>query len=526
MNYEVIEPISKKENVSVYLVSSSDHNTPVILKRIQGGSFSIFQQIKNIKNEYLPEIYDLDQEDDTLLVLEEYIDGVTLADYVKEQNPAFDEIMDIFGQICEGIATLHNQTPPLIHRDIKPSNILITGEKKPVIIDFNATRSYKEDSEKDTISLGTMEYAPPEQFGFTQTDTRSDVYAMGITMHKLLSELGYGEEASKIIAKATMFEPGMRYASMELLRKDINKCKLSKNKPKKLLIALGFVCIVSILGLLLCTFVFSSSNKTIDHKKNAQKKPPATMTTKNPEATPLPDPPKHDVSQDEDLPFYFIQTEVDEFKGPEYWIMYFYPDFPYLTFSSVGQTIDPNAIATNVEIGVLKSGQTDGDDMKVLDYKDWSQEENYVTISPEYLATLKPGRKYQVVVHYENFLFAYHVRIINDFKQINRQGEVYFASPSKDYWKDSYDTLHFRICNGLGRELISLVNSTTGETIAENQYDYEKDKGVLTLKSGYLGTLEPGKEYNFDTEWGMGDTKSFDGCKASFSVNCAKRNHK
>lgn len=523
MNYDIIETISKKENVSVFLVSIPDQNAPVILKKVQGGSFSVFQQIKNIKNGYLPKIYDLEQEDNILLVLEEYIDGVTLADYVKNEKPAFDEIMDIFGQICDGITTLHNQTPPLIHRDIKPSNILITGEKKPVIIDFNATRSYKENSEKDTISLGTMEYAPPEQFGFTQTDTRSDVYAMGITMHKLLSELGYGDDANKIIAKATMFEPGMRYASMDLLKKDIYKCKISRNKSKKLRITLGIITAVIILGLLFCICIFSpfrninNSKHTIQKKKN-----PDTVVTEKPQQTPLPDPPKRDVKQDEDLPFYFIQTEVDEFKGPEYWIMYFYPDFPYLTFTSVGQTIDPNAIATNVEIGVLKSGQTDGDDMKVLDYKDWSQEENYVTISPDYLATLESGRKYQVVVHYEDFLFAYHVRIINDYKQITRQGEIYFASPSKDYHKKSYDDLHFRICNGLGRVLYSVTNSTTGERIPENQYDYEKDKGTLTLKSGYLQTLEPGKEYNFDTEWGMGEIKSFNGCNASFSVNCAK----
>ena len=89
-------------------------------------------------------------------------------------------------QLCDILAYLHRQTPPIIYRDMKPANIMLTPEGEIKLIDFGIARQYKEGKLADTMVLGTPGYASPEHMGSRQTDARSDIFTLGMTMHHFL----------------------------------------------------------------------------------------------------------------------------------------------------------------------------------------------------------------------------------------------------------------------------------------------------------------------------------------------------
>ena len=115
-------------------------------------------------------------------VIMEYVSGEPL----NAGNLPKDRLYEIFSEICEGISALHSVG--IVHRDIKPSNIMLTDSGKIKIIDYDAARLKKPEADKDTTFIGTDGFAAPEQYGFMQTDERSDIYALGVTMKLLLGE--------------------------------------------------------------------------------------------------------------------------------------------------------------------------------------------------------------------------------------------------------------------------------------------------------------------------------------------------
>lgn len=120
----------------------------------------------------------------------EYIPGKTLQKLLDESQEPYKEeqVLDWARQLCSVLFYLHSQDPPIIYRDMKPANIMIVeGTDQVKLIDFGIARFYKPGKRKDTIQFGTDGYAPPEQYGKTQTDVRSDVYALGAVLHQLLT---------------------------------------------------------------------------------------------------------------------------------------------------------------------------------------------------------------------------------------------------------------------------------------------------------------------------------------------------
>ncbi|MNJ38521.1 Serine/threonine-protein kinase pkn5 [compost metagenome] len=120
-------------------------------------------------------------------------------------NPlSLNQLVDIGVKACEGLHYLHSQEPPIIHRDIKPSNLLIDEEGEVRFIDFGIARSYKQEQVEDTIKLGTVGFASPEQYGGIQTDGRSDLYSLGAVLLFLGSNCRYSElteEAKEVFGK-------------------------------------------------------------------------------------------------------------------------------------------------------------------------------------------------------------------------------------------------------------------------------------------------------------------------------------
>lgn len=127
-------------------------------------------------------------------------------------------------QICEALIVLHGYG--ILHRDIKPGNIIVQGSSV-WLIDFGAAKAEGSTKEHDTVILGTPGFAPPEQYGFTTTDARSDIYALGKTM-EILCGSSHNAKLCKIIAGCIAFDPQKRIASAAELKKLLLKITAAK----------------------------------------------------------------------------------------------------------------------------------------------------------------------------------------------------------------------------------------------------------------------------------------------------------
>lgn len=180
------------------------------------GSGEVYRKLLPVRCPYLPEVYETAERDGRVLVLEEYIAGDNLAWLLEKSLCTPREARDIVRQLCQGVWTLHAMGA--VHRDIKPDNVILRGSDA-VLIDFDASRLYKPERTADTQVLGTAGFAAPEQYGIAQTDTRADIYSMGVLLNVLLT----GEHPSRRMAKGhlgrvvercTMTDPGKRYQSV------------------------------------------------------------------------------------------------------------------------------------------------------------------------------------------------------------------------------------------------------------------------------------------------------------------------
>lgn len=160
-------------------------------------------------------------------LVREFVAGQSLDQLAREAPPARPQALAIAIQLCEILAYLHGQTPPIIHRDIKPQNIIVDERGKVTLIDFGISRLYDEVAQADTMSLGTRPYAPPEQYGFSQTDARSDIYSLGVVLRWLLTRREDVPQTSRmltdpwlvrIVDKCTAFAPEDRYQHVGQVR--------------------------------------------------------------------------------------------------------------------------------------------------------------------------------------------------------------------------------------------------------------------------------------------------------------------
>jgi serine/threonine protein kinase len=126
----------------------------------------------------------------------DFIEGNTLSDLLDGRREPFptDQVLTWAEQLCDVLGYLHTHTPPIIFRDLKPGNIMLDQHDHIHLIDFGVARLFKPGASRDTVSLGTPGYAPPEQYGRGQSDPRSDVYALGATLHQLLTLRDPGDE--------------------------------------------------------------------------------------------------------------------------------------------------------------------------------------------------------------------------------------------------------------------------------------------------------------------------------------------
>lgn len=126
-----------------------------------------------------------------LYLVMEYVSGETLEKRLRDANaPSFEQDALRWAiQMARVFAYLHGQQPPIIYRDLKPANVMLLPDGTLKFIDFGVARTHKQGKSKDTVAIGTLGYAPPEQYGKGQTDARSDIYTLGATLYHLLTNV-------------------------------------------------------------------------------------------------------------------------------------------------------------------------------------------------------------------------------------------------------------------------------------------------------------------------------------------------
>lgn len=211
MEYEVIRLLKQSEKSTVQLLRERNGEQLFIRKTLQG-RHPVYRTLQEVSHPCLPTVYEVSIDGETTTVIEEHIEGKT-AGSVELSNR---QCRDIVTELCNVLAFLHGKG--IIHRDIKPSNILLKKDGHICLIDFDAARVPKEDSEQDTVLLGTRGYAPPEQYGFSQTDERADIYALGVTMRQLLGVRADRPGYRRILSKCTNLDPDKRYQSVRQVK--------------------------------------------------------------------------------------------------------------------------------------------------------------------------------------------------------------------------------------------------------------------------------------------------------------------
>ncbi len=193
--------------------------------------------LSRLNHPNLPAFTDFFTEGARHFLVMEYIDGSTLEDLLELNNGPFTEprVLGWARQLCDVMEYLHDQQPPVIFRDMKPGNVMLTRNGRIKMIDFGIARLFRNSVSQDTQLLGTPGFAPPEQYGGAQTDERTDIYSLAMTLFQLLtrsiSEGGFGltnvhanfphisSPVARALEKATSLRPEDRYDSIVVFRR-------------------------------------------------------------------------------------------------------------------------------------------------------------------------------------------------------------------------------------------------------------------------------------------------------------------
>lgn len=212
MEYEEVSLIKQSERCTVHLVYEKCEGHFFIWKVLTGEQ-RIYQILQDCSHPCLPKLYDVIISDGVTTVIEEYIEGQSLG-VVRISIKQFRSIVK---DLCSVLEYLHGMG--IIHRDIKPSNIIFAADEHVRLLDFDAARMPKDDLEQDTRLLGTRGYAPPEQYGFSQTDARTDIYALGVTLNQIMEGQIHKRRYKRVIKKCMNLNPDKRYQTVRQMRR-------------------------------------------------------------------------------------------------------------------------------------------------------------------------------------------------------------------------------------------------------------------------------------------------------------------
>ncbi len=295
--YELLKQVGRGGSSIVYLATDLRLNKNWAVKEIrkqmrlegQHISYTLLAEanlMKNLDHPALPRIVDIIEEQERYYIVMDYVEGETLKHVLEQFGPQRQEQVISWGIELAGVLDyLHHQQPPIIYRDMKPANIILQPDNRLKVIDFGIARTYKENHSDDTTALGTKGYAAPEQFqGKGQTDARTDVYNLGVTLYELLTDLVPSEPPyelqplreidpalsaglEKILLKATRPNPSERIQTAnefaELLRnyKQLDESYIQMQRKRLKKVAVPFFSGIAAILVALCLF-FVDANLT------------------------------------------------------------------------------------------------------------------------------------------------------------------------------------------------------------------------------------------------------------------------
>lgn len=203
--YKVLNKVGQGGMSVVYLALNEKANKTWAIKEVRKDGVQDFATVKqgliaetnilkSLSHKYLPSIVDVIDDEDTFLIVMDYIQGKSLKEVLKEnmEREGFpipvDELISWSKQLCEVLYYLHTRPNPIIYRDMKPSNVMLKPDGEISLIDFGTARVFKTGNSEDTTCLGTPGYAAPEQYGGKgQSTPQTDIYCLGATMHHLIT---------------------------------------------------------------------------------------------------------------------------------------------------------------------------------------------------------------------------------------------------------------------------------------------------------------------------------------------------
>ena len=220
--YDTLHVLKRSPRGTVSVVRHKKSGTRYVFRRYSG-SGEVYRRLLPVLCPHLPQIMEAAEQDGQTAVLEEYVQGDTLAELLTGAKLTEKEARQVTMQLCQALHVLHSMGA--VHRDVKPENVILRGSDA-VLIDFDAARIYKDESESDTQVLGTTGFAAPEQYGIFQSDERADIFSLGVLLNIMLTgkhpsrEMAAGK-MGRIVRKCTMTAPEQRYqgarALMEVL---------------------------------------------------------------------------------------------------------------------------------------------------------------------------------------------------------------------------------------------------------------------------------------------------------------------
>lgn len=198
--YKILNRIGSGGMSVVYMAINEKANKTWAIKEIRKDGILDFEAVKQgliveidmlkrLNHVYLPSIIDVIEDENTFLIVMDYIEGNPLSGKLKEEGAMPQElVIEWAKQLCDVLAYLHSREPGIIYRDMKPSNVMLKPDGNITLIDFGTAREFKERNLADTTCLGTVGYAAPEQFGgMGQTDARTDIYCLGATLYHIIT---------------------------------------------------------------------------------------------------------------------------------------------------------------------------------------------------------------------------------------------------------------------------------------------------------------------------------------------------
>lgn len=223
--YDMLECLSEAHGVETYLVSDKEGRL-FVAKSFDKSVWQVPHEsviLETLSHPALPEYAGTYVNEYVAVTVRTYIDGVSLAEYADGYGVTEEFAVSAALQLCDILEYLHTRNKPVIHRDIKPQNVIVRPDGSIALIDFDISRTFQPENNTDTQFAGTRGYAPPEQYGFMQTDVRTDIYSFGILLRFLLTKDDPNTEIykplAKIIERCTAFDPHDRYKNIGQVKK-------------------------------------------------------------------------------------------------------------------------------------------------------------------------------------------------------------------------------------------------------------------------------------------------------------------